>query len=594
MRESLRKMRAGQFATIVALFLLAIMGGIEVRTAWLESPTIDEAVHLSSGYSYWLTGDFRMNPEHPPLMKLLSAVPLLFTSAELPLDHPSWAGWNQWEFGDQFLFQNQVPVTTLLLLGRLPTIALSLVLGWWIFSVSRSLFGPWAGVFSLTLYATDPNIIAHSRFITTDLGFTALAFASIHRLVLLLQRPNRNNAIFFGFALFGAGMMKFSGIAWVVIILLLISLVKLIWPFSSALRWRIVWRWIAWFLPLSVMVLWGLYGFDIRRPADDPRIHQLYQQREELLRVTDPASLPPLERFAVERLGDRTVTIGSWLERAAQYPIPAYGFLRGFFAVIGHSIGGQEAYLFGQYQSHGWWYYFPVAFLVKTPLPTLVAVLAIVLIGLARLRLMKRRFGSWLNALQRTSLPVFIFAFVPVAFLAISTSSNLNLGWRHIMPIYPFLFVLAGFLTRVPAPRRFVGLRPALLLGLAAVLIQIGTYPNELGYFNATIGGHHRGPRILLDSNLDWGQDLPKLQREVERRDIQRLPFAFYGRADVQAYVPAAVSLPTSDDVRRHGRPVGLVAISVGQLYRQDRLFDWLWSEIPQTIVGSSIYLYQL
>ena len=158
------------------------------------------------------------------------------------------------------------------------------------------------------------------------------------------------------------------------------------------------------------------------------------------------------------------------------------------------------------------------------------------------------------------------------------------------------MFVLAGSLVKLPATKyvRSRAILPALIVGNLAI-IQIGTYPNEIGYFNSLVGGMQNGPRFLLDSNIDWGQDLPKLQRYLQKHSITRLPFDYFGRATVSYYIPQAVGLPTSLNLLRGAeKPRGVVAISVGSLFRTDRAFDWLWKETPVVRIGSSINVYQI
>lgn len=580
--------------SVIAFVLLSTLFVIEVSSAATESPIIDEGVHLAAGLSYWRTGDWRMNPEHPPLIKLLSTLPLLFTSVTIPTDHPTWLAWNEWEFADYFLYHSALPVERMLWLARLPIMFLSVGLGWLIYRASGELFGPWGGVVSLAFYVFDPNIIAHSRYVTTDLGFTAFAFLSIYCFARLLQQPSIRRGFIFSLALVAAGLSKFSGIALFVSLGVALLVIKVMQPTRSVWRLRTIGRWLLIWIPLAGLLTWAIYGFDIRRPAEDPRIRQLYSQRETLLRTTNLASLPPLERFAVEQLGDRARTVGAWLERASQYPVPAYAFWRGFFTVLGHSLGGQEAYLLGHYSDRGWWYYFPLALVVKTPLPTLVGLVAVTLVGVATASARRRRGQFWRAMAAKADIRLLLYVTVPIIFFALSTASNLNLGWRHLMPLYPFLFVWLGALVRLPTSRSAVRWLVPVSLVVNMALIQAATYPNELGYFNALVGGSINGPRYLLDSNLDWGQDLPKLGAYVRQHRLTSLPFAYYGRATLEHYLPQATPLPSSEEVTANGRPRGLVAISIGELFRRDGRYRWLWSEQPRQVVGSSIYVYQL
>lgn len=590
-------LRSSYTPIALTLMMLATMLGIEVSSAMTESQVIDEAVHLAAGISYWKTGDFRMNPEHPPLVKLVSALPFAFLPTDPHTEQPTWQSWNEWEYADYLLYHSIFSVDTMLLIGRIPLMLVSILLGWLIYKVSSSFFGPWGGVLSVALYAFDPNIIAHSRYITTDLSFTAAAFWCVVRFDRLFQKPTRSNAILFSVAIVIAGLTKFSMMPFLIglgITYLMLQLRSRAHPIFSIRR---VVRWALISLSFGALITWALYGFDIRRPSDDPRINQLYAQREKYLSVTDVTTLPPLERFVVTKMGDRGERFGAELERLSRYPVIGYAFFRGVFSVIGHSIGGQESYLLGSYSDRGWWYYFPVAFLVKTPLPILVAIISVALLATQTLRSLRRRTGSFKNAWNTINPRYLLYTVPPTIFFLLAVTSNLNLGWRHIMPLYPFIAVAAGSITLFAGHARFrkISYVPGILLALSMVIIQFTTFPNELGYFNEVSGGTVRGPRYLLDSNIDWGQDLPKLKRYVHENRITSIPYEYYGRAVLNAYVPEATRLPTAADLNAGAQvPHGMVAISIGALYRRDNAYQWLGTYTPETRIGSSIYIYNL
>ncbi len=583
-----------RLVVLYCLLVLTVMLLIEVASAVQESQTYDEAVHLASGLSYWRTGSFRLNPEHPPILKLLASAPLLLTPAKLPLDHPSWSGVDEWEFSDVFLYQNVLPPQTMLLLGRLPIMLLSLLLGWWIFKASREMFGNLGAALSVTLYAFDPNIVAHSRYITTDLGFTALAFFSIYRLTRLLQQPSPRNWLIFGLVFLAASLSKFSSLAFSLALVGVFLILKIVKPSHSALSLKKLWRGAAIAIPAAFMIIWSLYGFDIRRPLDDPRIARLYEERQQLLDTNTVQTLPRFERFIVENVGDRTSSLGQRIERLQHLRYPAYTFFRGLSAVISHATGGHGTYLLGQVNQRGWWYYFPVAFAAKTPLPTLIAIVAVLAMFTMLIARRRRTQNNLLEAIRSIDLRWLVYLATPILFFTISIFSHLNLGWRHIMPIYPFWLVLAGSLAVPVTRQQWSRLILPLLLIANIVIVQAGTFPNEIGYFNSLVGGSRNGPNILLDSNLDWGQDLPKLAAFVRQHALSVIPFAYYGRADVTAYLDNAVPLPTTDAVAQSGEPMGFVAISVGELMRPDGQYRWLWNKIPVTVLGSGIYVYRL
>ncbi|MBI3633852.1 MAG: glycosyltransferase family 39 protein, partial [Candidatus Vogelbacteria bacterium] len=436
--------------TAAALLILAVMFAFEITSSRQESQTIDEAVHLAAGYSYWKTGDFRMNPEHPPLIKMLAAFPLLFTKATLPTHDPSWQKVDEWKFGEVFLYHNTLSPDTLLLLGRLPIMLLSLVLGWAIFRASGAMFGTVAGFLSLGLYAFDPNVIAHSRYVTTDLGFTALMFFSLLALQKLLAQPNRKHAVWFGLALFVTSLSKFSFPVLVVALLVLLAVLKALQPHHPALQWS---RWgqgLLVAIPIALVATWAVYGFELRRPVDDPRVMYLYQQRQDLLGSKLLAEQSPWKRYVVTTLGDQTKGIGKTAAHLLTLRYPLYSFFRGSISVLGHSEIGQSSFVLGQFGNQGWWYYFPVAFFTKTPPLTLLMFLGSA-VGFVMLLIKTRHERkSWLDGFRSLDRRWYLLGIPAVVYFGFSLFSHLDLGWRYLMPIYPPLFVMSGSVVMVP------------------------------------------------------------------------------------------------------------------------------------------------
>lgn len=576
--------------TWLCAVLLIGMFSLQVNTAIQESQTIDEAVHLSAGLSYWKTGDFRLNPEHPPLIKMLAALPLLMTSVTVPTNSALWQTWDQYPFGDLFLYHNTLPPQTILLLGRLPIILLSVLLGIWIFRISREIFGDWGGVLSVALYALEPGFIAHGHYITTDLGFTAFSFLTLVRLTKLFDTPTRKNWLWFGGAFFITGLSKFSAIAWLGAIIITLVILKLREPQHPVVQFKAVLKKILIALPFILLITWSIYGFDIRRRADDPRVALLYSQRTDYL-ASRPAPTSPLEKFAFA-LGDHNSPLGKFVDSTASIPIPGYAFFRGFFTVIGHSIGGQGSYILGEFGDKGWWYYFPIAFLTKTSTPTLLAFFAVVTFSIITIINKRKNKKSWRQLLIEADRRWLIFIIVPSIFFLTSMTSHLNLGWRHIMPIYPYIFVLAGSLTTRRIFPYYNRIIIALTVVISMIIVQIKTFPNEIGYFTSFAGGSKNGPNILLDSNLDWGQDLPKLAAFMKKNNLPSIPFIGYGYYDINAYLKADYVL-TNDDIKNGVVPHGFIAIGVGQLVSPDTSHSWLQAHTPYQRLGSGIYIYQ-
>ena len=163
---------------LLVIFLLGVVFFVPFFSMQNFSPAFDEVTHLPSGYTYLKTGEIKLNPQHPPLLKMLAATPLLFIDLRSNFD-PSLIGAPsyEWTFGRSFIFGNDAD--KLIFWGRIPMILISVLLGWYVYKWGKDLFGMRGGMIGLFIYAFMPNIIAHSQFITTDLGATAFSFIAL-------------------------------------------------------------------------------------------------------------------------------------------------------------------------------------------------------------------------------------------------------------------------------------------------------------------------------------------------------------------------------------------------------------------------------
>ncbi|HXH28898.1 MAG TPA: glycosyltransferase family 39 protein, partial [Candidatus Polarisedimenticolia bacterium] len=359
-----------------------------------SSQTSDEAAHLAAGYSYLTTGDFRLNPEHPPLLKELAALPLLPLRPDFPWG-PLWDQAEEWNLGRLFVHENRFRNDTMLLLGRLPMLGLSLLLGWALYRWGRRLFGERGALLALALYVFDPNVVAHSCLVTTDLGVTLFMFLTVYALWAWSEAPTPGRLTLVGLAAGGAFASKFTAL---------------------------------WLLPILACLALAL----LLTRAPIPR------------RPWSSAS-PIAEggRLAPRRVLGLTTALAlvgvlAFLVVAATYAfvgLPAFwvGLQRG----LQHSSVGHTAYLMGHISETGWWYYFLFAYLIKTPIGTLILVgLSIVALAAGRRRPLRDELFLW--------LPILIT-------VAITCLWKVNIGLRHLLPIYPFLYISTGRLL-VPRP----------------------------------------------------------------------------------------------------------------------------------------------
>jgi hypothetical protein len=516
---------AGAFSPVrrprpVVVLLLGGFAALAFPSAVGDSATFDETAHLPAGISYLQKLDFRQNPEHPPLVKAWAALlPVALGRADPAYLGPAWTGTrvvpgtpyrtgaDQWRFGFETLngplgHADRHDPARLLVPARAMVIVLGLALGGVVFAWARSLWGTAGGLLSLLVFATSPTMLAHTRLVTTDLGIALAITATAWLAWRWTQRPSWRRAATLG-AVFGATLLvKFSALLVPVLVVPAIG-------FAIVHRRRVG---EAVHTPKRVVlaavgaaivcgiVLWAGYGFRWSATSDpDYRL-----------------DWESIEASAADSLGVRTALV----LRDARVVPEAYAFGLGYFS---DRTGRRLAYLNGETSIVGWWWYFPEALVLKTPLVTL----ALVAVALAVLLSSRRRLRRRVVELAFLGIPA-------AGYFAVSMAANLNLGHRHLTPLYPFLFIGIGGLARVAttSPRRW-------LLGIASVALAgtaLTTAPAFLSYFNLLAGGASGGPRYLVDSNVDWGQDLARLPGALREHGVETVHLAYFGTADPLAY----------------------------------------------------------
>ena len=558
------------FWPTVAL-LLAYLCAVQVLSSLRESTTADESVELAAGYSYVKLGDFRMEPEQPPLLKILAALSVVPLRPSLPQDPAAWYRADQYVYGLEFLRTNADRLDTLLLAARLPAMLLTGVLGLAIAIWTRSAFGPAAALLALTLYAFDPTITAHGRYVKNDLALTLFSFLACIAWGSFLMRPSARRLLWAALALGLALATKFSALFLLPVAAILYA-VRL-WQGGAGLSWR---RGIA-----SLLALAALSG---------GVVSAIY----ELPALLHGTHLGSLDTRVIHDLFDRTEA-GVVARATGAGALRVHPFVEGLVAFLDHNTVGHPSYLLGMHGTKGWWYYFPVALVVKTPLGTLGLIAIAVSVFLRELL---RR-----PQLRRVSFWWFVLAVPLTVFGAFSMASHLNIGIRHLLPIWPCLFILSSAIFLRARFRH----GPAILLVLLAGLIaeSVAIFPHYLAFFNVAAGGAAHGPAILLDSNVDWGQDAKNLsawlgQEESRAHSAKPLCLDFFGTADLDRLGLHGPSLLAVRETERREKPDCLAAISVNLLYglyaplinSREGEYVWLRSLQPVARIGYSIYVY--
>ncbi len=528
---------------VAVVLLLATHAGLAVDSLLRENPTVDEIAHLPAGVSYWEKGTFKLYHHNPPLVKLAAALPVVLAG---PVTAPlyelgSWAQESQASFGEAFALFNARDYFELFARGRLVMPLFSILGGLVVFAWSSRLYGGVGGLLSLTLWTLCPNVLAHGRLVTSDVAAASMSVAATYLFWRYQQRPTWTRAGLAGLALGLAQLTKFS-------LILLYGL----WPALAVVRVLLEGRRAGWpgragrgiaqglaMVGVSVVVVDAGYGFEgVGRP-----LGQFEFASRSLTRPTTPDMIRPISpnklldsawRYRVNRFRDtwlgsipmplpRHYLLGFDEQKIETEGIPAYFFdsnsPKDEAIRVGYSV-----YLDGVLRRSGWWYYYLATLAYKAPEGTWFVV------GLAMVVLFasKRARGPMADEVAVLAIPTGVL-------LAMSFLTDICLGLRYILPIFPYGFIAAGkvapWLAGLPKGAR----RAATAAVLAALAVDAGSvaaiHPHYLAYFNQVAGGPGRGPDHLIDSNLDWGQDLVTLDRWLRANHPGRpVGLAYFGQ----------------------------------------------------------------
>ena len=484
---------------VVLLALLA------VQLAWAakrNSITWDEDDHIYAGYMSLRHGDFGLNPEHPPLVKQLAALPTLPMTLKMPLlkgrefKHEAFLG------GQDFIFRNDAE--TVLFRARMAAALLTILLATLIFFAAREMFGSGAGLVALALFVFDPNVLAHGAVVGTDMGLSCFMFATVYAFYRYVKAPSIGRLISVGIALGLTFASKHTGIL-LVPILLLLSLTEIFHKGETvegtdsagkrAGRLAIAFVVIS---ALALTTLWAVYGFR-------------YAARGVGLEMN-----PPLAESIHHMSRAREIRL---LETVARYHLLPESYVYGL-ADVRIMSDYYTSYLFGKIYPHGIWFYFPAAFAIKSTLPLLF------LLGLTVWMIATGRLRCWREVLFLT-IP-------PAVHLAVAMSAGMNIGLRHILPMYPFLYALAGGAAAklMENGRKWISAVAALVL--FQVITTTRVFPAYMAYANELWGGSSRTYKYLSDSNVDWGQQLKSTKTYLERKGIKDCWFIYFAEGPVR------------------------------------------------------------
>ncbi len=606
--------------TIFRWSLVAVMIAapalLMLNAARNDSAIVDELAHIPAGYAYLRYQDYRLNPEHPPLVKMLAAIPLLFQNLNFPLNISSWIQDvnSQWEVGNQFLYGSGNDADKIIFLARIGPIILTLILILAIYFLAKELIGRWWALLPAFLFAFSPTALAHGHYVATDTGAALGVFLSIWTFLNFLLRPTGKKLILAGLAFGFAQSVKFSSallIPYFIILLLLFSLAGL-WR-DGGKRVFYYWKSLFFIFLIGLGTVYTVYLFAVwNYPVDR--------------QISDTESI--LQTFQLRFLANLDI----WM---AGSPIfrPLAEYFLGLLMVLQRSAGGNVVYFLGEVSNGGIWSYFPIAFLLKEPAGSLLLILMALFFGfwnfcksfLSALFGKGRRLYEYLN----TYFPEFAMAGFVLFYWIYSINSNLNIGLRHILPTAPLIYILTASAVKnwfsindLSLARNFIvkilivynelatlSVKSAVLIILLLwyFLSSLITAPHFLSYFNFLGGGLKNGYRQIVDSNYDWGQDLKRLAQWANENEIEKIAVDYFGGGNPRYYLSeraipwwSARGTPKIENIKWLAVSINTIQNAKGKTVAgferkpQDE-YQWLIEpHKPYARAGTSIFIYKL
>jgi hypothetical protein len=564
-------MRIRSSISVLALLLLALMFLLAGGAALRESVTVDEVAHIGAGVSYLQKLDMRLNQEHPPLAKMLAALPLVMRGIHTDYSSPAWnyslgfvRGYlGEWVFGEYVLTRWNSP-RSILVWARLPMLLLTIALGWLVFVCARRLGGDWGGLLAVAVYATTPTFLVFGPLVLTDAAITFFSLLALWAMARLWDDPSRRNTLWMALALAGAILTKFTA-AILFFAFLAVALSTRWRPLGGQpadkpearlwrrLRWRAM-RKATWWAALAVYAVYFLFSWN------------------------QPMNIPGLAGHGLP------------MNSVGRLLMPVWLFLSGLAWVL--MPGLRAAFILGHTYRHGVWFYFPVLLALKST-PGFLGLLAVALaVAAAGKRL------RWPPVIPKECATLWRVLWVSLAvFAGLCMLSHFDLSIRHFTTPMVLLILMLAPLPRLlgrmhQAAPKLAWMAGALvvLLGASCLVTVVRAYPYYFPYINP-LGAGHPGYWLVSDSNFDWNHALPDAQQFAERHGLNDVPLDIYGFSDETAFVPHArlwdCQAPTAADA-------GQWAIVSANMILDGHNCIWLMQYRHEPLAGGSMLAVEL
>lgn len=590
----------------LAAFIICFSIFLGLWSVWDDAPIVDEIPHIGSGYSYIEKGDYRLNPEHPPLPKDLAGIGAQIASWDdvTPFTTKNWLTDlnGQWDFGRFFIFNSGNDTDRIILYAKLPMFLFFLFSGILILKFASKLYGHQAAILALFLFALSPTVMAHSRFVTTDVPALFGLLLATYFFLRYLQAPTRKNLIWAGLAFGVAQLCKYS--------LFLLNpyfvLLGFVYGFVQTkkdLRSKITSGLFSllhtvFIIVIGYLLVWLVYiPHTINYPAD--------LQKEQTTKL--------LSTYGNRAIADPIVAIS---DKPILRAIGHYS--TGMLMVVQRSLGGNDTYFLGEFTNQSWKKYFPIVYLIKEPLAFWILVaLALIYSSMKCTMGYHRPKGSfiyWAWDESVTWIKNHFIEFAMWVWLAVywytSIRANLNIGVRHLMPVYGFTYVLlAGAIIRM---MKDVKIKTFIYGNSIIIAILLGWYfienmrvfPYYLTYFNQIAGGPQNGFKYAVDSNIDWGQDIKRLSFWMQDNHVDFIHLDYFGWSDQSHYLGnrfawlQSTTYRSKKDFLRANPKGGYIAVSasfyMGLSLQPGKDYNWLPLDERVASVGNSIFVWHI
>ncbi len=525
---------------LLAYAAVALIGlGRVAATHRVFSEVLDEPIHILAGYE-WLKGKpYTMDASHPPLGRIVAGIPLVLAGVQESEGDPVPRG-NSLLYWQQRYVHNlasaRQPMLLFLLIGMIATAA-------W----TARYFGHVAGVLAMAMYASLPPLLGHAGLVTTDAPVAALMVVSMLTFDWWLDAPTWKRSLVLGVVLGLGALTKFSFVVFFPVSAIAIVLARWLAVHSAQCTVHRRHARILVSLLAAFVVIWGGYKFQF-----DTLAHA----------AGYPYGIATV--FVPKSMQAKAL----WFDAHVKVPAPL--FITGLGMVKQHNRYGHESFFLGEYRTMGWWYYFPVLFFFKTPLPFL---------GLALI-------GTILIA--RRAREGLVLVLPAIAMMLSVLPSHINIGIRHILPIYPPLCGVVAFAVLAMWKDMRARVAAVALLGWLFIGVALA-HPDYMAWFNEAAG---RNPeKIAVDSNLDWGQDWLRFTRVVHKKNIGFVHLLYNGAMLLQFHYVYG------DAVKPGVEGPGWYAMSLQGLTMDPDArrgaYKWL-DRYPYVMVGKGIRLYHV